>query len=71
MTEEEKRIIKSFEYPFYYDDITLETFEEERTYFFEHVNEYHQGKYMPLYAQRSDEGRKYWERKWYGKEQDV
>ena len=40
------------EAPYWRDGMTYAEFEEERTYFYEHLDEYRNGTYTPLWGQK-------------------
>ena len=52
--EENKNIFSTGEkeYPFYHEGMTRGEWLEERSYLAEHIPEWHQGKYVPLWKQR-------------------
>lgn len=65
MTGEEIKTIEDMDsfslngYPFLYSGMTVEQFEEERTYFWQNWQDYKNDRYEPLWKQRGEEHEKY------------
>ena len=48
-----------WEYPFIYKKMPLEKYDEEKEYFFKHLDDYRSGNYIPLWKQRKEAHEKF------------
>lgn len=47
------------EYPFIYKKMPIEKYNEEKEYYWKHLDDYHNGKYVPLWKQRKEKHEKF------------